>query len=585
MRQLRLLTSLFVLCATALSWAGPGPEPYSPAYEPVGRQVYSNYPDQGQGRQYHDQGRQYHDQGRYNDQGRYYDQGRPYPGPGRVGRQDGRSCPQGSCPTQACPETCPPVCKPACRPAAAPTQQCCRPLIQCKHPNSNECCHDGIAVKVKQPKLCILGDTYALDVHIEACEDVCDVVVKANLPEGVSVVRSEPAGVQIEGHRAVWRIDGMSKGDTQCSRLFLRADREGDLCVCFCATAVPVRFCGLLCAKPVLTCDKCGPEEVCPGDPVHYTIRVTNTGSCAAEEVSVRDVVPAELEHSSCLRELKFNLGTIQPCETKTINVCMTAVKRGRACNRIYVESCNANQTSCEWCTNICQCLIELKKTGPTEVAIGKTAEYTITVTNPGDKSLTDVIVTDNAPTPTSIVEAKGAQVNGNQAIWRFRELKAGESQTMILVLTTCTPGTFCNTVSVTNCQGCTANSEACTRWKGRPALNLCVDQAENPICVGEPNTYVIRVTNQGSEEDTNVNMIARFPDGVQPTAGSGATCANVNGQTVTFQPYTRIGPRQTIEYRVDAKARKSGDSRVKFEVTSDSIKTPIVQEESTIVN
>jgi conserved repeat domain/conserved repeat domain len=440
-------------------------------------------------------------------------------------------------------------------------------------------------VTVKQPQLCMLGDNVVMDVEVQACQDVCEVVINAMLPEGVTMVRSEPQGPTSNGRQITWVYDGMKKGEKRSSRVTLRADREGNLCVCFCVTAVPVQFCHMLCARPVLHCQKCGPQEVCPGDPVHYTITVTNSGSCAAKEVVVTDQVPAELEHASGQKTLVFKLGTLQPCETKRINVCFTAVKRGKACNTIVVTACNANQCSDQFCTNICQECIELSKEGPKEVFIGKNADYQIVVTNPGDKSLTEVVVTDTAPSSTSIVEAKGASISGNQAVWKFKEMKPGEKQTLSLVLTTCAPGYYVNRVHVTNCQGCTACAEAGTRWKGRPALNACVVDMQDPVCVGDTTSYVVRVQNQGSEEDANVVVTLRFPAELSPLRASGPTAGTVSGQTVTFAPLGIISPRQTLEYRVDAQAKQSGDARVKVEISSDSIKTPIVQEESTIVS
>lgn len=529
-KQLGLMTSLMVLCVTALCWAGNNHRGYS----------NDGYADGG-----------------YADGYGYAD----------------NCCPR---PVAA---PCKPVCKP-CPPACEPA-----PSMQKGTVNSQICC-DGIVVTASQPKLCILGDNYALDITVRACIDVCHAEVNAMLPEGVTLVRSEPAGAQMKGDQISWVFDSLKKGDVRHSRVILRADREGDLCVCFCVTAVPVQFCTILCAKPQLECSKCGPEEVCPGDPVHYTISVTNKGSCTAEEVVVTDLVPDGLEHSSGLRTLTFKLGNLEACQTKKISVCFTAVKRGKVCNRINVTACNANPTSCEWCTNVCKQCIELVKVGPKERMIGQSAEYQITVTNPGDKSLTNVVLVDQAPSATSIVSSRpDATVNGNTATWQFGELKPGEKKDFFITLTTCTPGYFCNRVSVDNCQRCRANAEACTRWKGRPALNVCFGDSEDPICIGEVNTYTLRVTNQGSEEDTNVHVVVRFPGEITPINASGAAQGQISGGTVTFAPVPILGPRQTIEFRIDGQAKSSGDARIKAEVSSDSIKTPITQEESTIVN
>lgn len=520
-------------------------------------------------------------------------------------------CPPACCPSPCCPPSCPPACAPRCEAPCAPacpTARCeapckpacpsacpadcpptcepvCKPIVRCCHPSSNELrCLDGITVTARNPRMCMLGDQYPLNFDVKACDDVCDVVVNTTLPEGVSFVRSEPEA-KVEGRRLTWNLGSMSKGECRPATVWLKCECEGELCACFCATASPVRFCSLLCAKPLLTCEKCGPAQVCPGDPIEYTITVTNRGSCTAEDVVITDNLPPEVEHSSCLRTLTYKLGCLQPCESKTVNICVKAVKRGKACNTAVVSACNADSAACQWCTCICCCDVECVKVGPKEVTIGKNADYQITVTNTGDLPLTDVVVTDYAPNATSIVSANGAKINGNQAVWRLRELAPGEKVNFTISLTTCVPGCFTNKVTVDNCQRCRSCCEFPTRWRGRPALNVCVNSTENPICIGEPTSFTVDVVNQGSEADSNVMVTLRFPNELQPIQVSGDAKGVINGQTVTFGPYASIRPRQTIVLRVDAQGKSSGDARVGVEVTSDNMKTPLTSQEAIIVN
>lgn len=487
-----------------------------------------------------------------------------------------------------CPPACPPVCKPVCPPPCTPpclVEPLCKIPAKCANPSSNELvCLDGITVSAKNPNMCMLGEQYTLEFEIKACLDICEATVTTHLPEGVSYIKSTPEA-KVEGKKLTWNIGAMKKCDVICARVVLKCECEGDLCTCFCATAVPVRFCSLLCAKPVLTCEKTGTCEACPGDPIHYKITVTNRGSCAAQDVVVTDDLPDGVIHESCQKQLVFKLGTLEPCETKTVEFCVIADKRGKICNTVVVTACNADQTSCQWCTNVCKCAVELVKVGPKEQSIGKNADYQITATNTGDNVLTEVVVTDQAPSATSIVSANGAKINGNQAVWKMKELKPGEKANFTLTLTTCTPGCFTNKVHLTNCQQCEACAEATTRWKGRPALNVCITDTASPICINEETRYRISVVNQGSESDKNVVVTLRFPDELTPISASGATKGTVSGQTVTFAPYDNFNARQTLEYSVEARAKKSGDARVIVEVSSDSVKTPITQQESTIVN
>jgi uncharacterized repeat protein (TIGR01451 family) len=497
------------------------------------------------------------------------------------------------CQRQRCEPGCPqpaPRCEPVrrmnnCQPPCLPQHEECKAPVRCQHPNQNELkCLDGITVTAHNPKMCILGEQYPLEFEISACLDVCDVVVTTHLPQGVSFIRSQPEA-KVDGRTVVWDIGAMRKGQTICAKVWLRCECEGELCACFCATATPVRFCSLLCAKPILSCHKCGPEEVCPGDPVNYTITVTNRGSCAAEDVVVIDNVPEGLEHSSCQRTLNFRLGTLEPCQSKKINVSFTATQRGRVCNTATVSACNAESTSCQWCTNISQTCVELTKTGAKEAQIGKNADYQIVVTNPGDKPLTEVIVTDVAPSSTSIVSAPGANINGNHAVWKLRELQPGESVSFNITLTTCTPGCFTNKVGVITCQGCSDCAEFTTLWRGRPALNMQISNTADAICIDDLTSYNINVINQGSEADENVRVVVHFPPEIEPLSANGDSTGQVDGQTVTFAPYNNLRARQSLSYRIDGRAKQSGDGRIVAELSSASISVPIVQQSSTIVN
>jgi hypothetical protein len=63
-----------------------------------------------------------------------------------------------------------------------------------------------------------------------------------------------------------------------------------------------------------------------------------------------------------------------------------------------------------------------------------------------------------------------------------------------------------------------------------------------------------------------------------------GATEGTVAGRTVTFAPFPVLQPKQQLMFSVRAKAVAEGDARVKVKLTSDLLKTPVVEEESTHV-
>lgn len=338
------------------------------------------------------------------------------------------------------------------------------------------------------------------------------------------------------------------------------------------------------CGDPILVCHQTGPCEVKPGEAVQFMITISNRGEVPAEDVILNDFVPPQFVHSSGQTDLVWALGTLGPCESKTVSVYFTAEEKGIVCNFVEASACNADPTRCHFCTCVCECCINLVKVGPKEKKVGEIADYEITVTNTGDKLLTDVILVDYAPTDTMIKGAEGAQISGNQALWRWNELRPCESETVSIQLTTCTPGYYTNRVSVDNCQGCRSCAEAATTWKGSPSLNICFEQENSPFCIGDYNFYTLRITNIGQEDETNVFVAIHFPSLLTPISVDGAP-SQIRGQDVLFSPIFKIAPRQTIKLSVKAQAQEKGDARVTAEVNSDSLKTALIQQQSTIIN
>ena len=264
--------------------------------------------------------------------------------------------------------------------------------------------------------------------------------------------------------------------------------------------------------------------------------------------------------------------------------VTLNAAQRGQLCNNAVVKSSNAGTDTAEACTVVVQELIEITKQGPKEQFLGKKARYNIVVTNLGDTTLTNVVVADHTPAATDIVTAGNASVVGNMAEWRIPELRAGGHESRKITLTTMTAGTHCNEVEVTSAEGLTDSAKTCTLWRGYPAVLLEVIDTEDPLLTGETTTYVIRVTNQGTADDTNVTIIARFPNEISPVSASGDSTGRVAGKTVTFAPYPVIKPKKVVEWRIKAKAEVVGDSRLTLEMDTGLLKTPVTEEESTHV-
>lgn len=436
-----------------------------------------------------------------------------------------------------------------------------------------------IRLAKSMPAEASLGSEFVAELTISAQGCAANVVVRDTIPVGASYVRSEPAAT-VEGNQLVWNIGIMDAGQVIKGKVWFKADKEGTLVNCATVSADPRVCAQTIVGKPVIAIDKSGPETAVIGSEITYNIVVKNTGSAVAKNVVVTDPVPTGLSHSSGKGELSFEVGDLAPGQSKPLAVTFKANQRGKVCNTATANSSNAGKVSDDACTVILVPGLKVEKSGTKEQILGRNADYEIIVSNTGDTTLNNVVVTDTAPAETAIVAAPGAKIEGNKATWTIAELKAGAKATQTVKLTSKVAGTHCNTVTASS-GNLNDSAKACTLWKGIAAVLLEVVDDPDPIQVGESTTYTIKVTNQGFADINNIKVVANFDDEVSPVSSAQGT---VSGRSVTFPAVAKLGAKQVITYTITVKGGSVGDSRNKIVLTAEELKTPVEEEESTTV-
>ena len=101
-------------------------------------------------------------------------------------------------------------------------------------------------------------------------------------------------------------------------------------------------------------------------------------------------------------------------------------------------------------------------------------------------------------------------------------------------------------------------------------------------MVVGEDVTYVIKVTNQGTADGTNIRIVAYLEDTMRYVSSSGSTAARVSPSTITFEPLKKLAPKQFASWQLKIKAAKQGDVRFRVKLLSDQIKRSVDETEAT---
>ncbi len=471
--------------------------------------------------------------------------------------------------------------KPAPAPApveAAPVEDCAPGVV------TDSIDQYAVNLDKSAPATVALNEPYTYSYTVTAKQDLKKVVVKEQIPAGTVYVSSNPEA-EVKGSDVTWTLYNLDAGVQAPLELVVKPTSVADLSSCATVKAIQDACTTTSVGVPELAIVKTTPnEQVLVNTGVPWNITVTNTGNFCAYDVVVTDTLPAGVSHETGETKLVTELGTLAPGESRDITVNTTAAATGEHCNVAVASSSNAGSAQDDACVKVVEAGLEVTKDGTPMQFVGKKASYKIVAKNTGDVALSDVVVTDTVPAQNKLLSAPGAQIDGNTATWTV-SLGAGESKSFDVTVLGLEDGTYCNQVSaVSDSYGLSGNDDACTEWRGYPALLVEVIDTEDPLLVGEETTYIIQITNQGTAPDTNVVLKAQLPPELTIVSAAGDTQGTISGNNVNFAPYASLAAKEIIQFRVVAKAVSVGDARFKAQTSSDLLKTPVPEEEATQV-
>lgn len=334
--------------------------------------------------------------------------------------------------------------------------------------------------------------------------------------------------------------------------------------------------------NPAIQLTKSEPKDVSICDPIPVALVVRNSGSSQLTGVKVSDTLPAGLT-SDGKSSLAFDAGTLAPGESKEFKFNATASARGNYVNSAEVTSDQNVSANASASTAVHQPVLTLTCKAREEQYMGRPFDVCLTVSNSGDMAAAGTQVVVPVPSDLKFASATAdGHMSGNNLVWDVGSVAVNTPQELCATFTSTTGGMFSfNSTAKGACAAQVASSCA-TRIIGISALLLEKADNPDPIQVGESTTYTVKVTNQGTADDTNVKMTVEFPAELDPVSASNGGV--VNGKKVTFPAYPRLSPKAAFEYTIVAKGVKVGDARVTFIRTSDGIPAPTSAEESTRV-
>jgi uncharacterized repeat protein (TIGR01451 family) len=306
------------------------------------------------------------------------------------------------------------------------------------------------------------------------------------------------------------------------------------------------------------------------GDPVTFTITLTNNGPSTATGVQVADQLPSGLSLVQATPSQGtymggvWQVGTVAAGAMPTLQIQATVLNPSPQTNTASISHSDqfdpdpGNNTAMSTVIPE-QADLALTKTvnNPTP-NVGDTVTFTITLTNKGPDAATNVRIADALPAGLTLVSATPSQGTYTGGVWNVGTVALTAAPTLMLTAKVVSPNAAMNTATISHADqydpvpGNNHASATVTPQQANLVLSKTVSQAQ--VFFGMNVTYTFVIRNLGPNAATGVVVNDPFPAGLvfvsatvpsqgtyDPVKGIWTVGTLANGASATLQVTARV--------------------------------------------
>ena len=280
------------------------------------------------------------------------------------------------------------------------------------------------------------------------------------------------------------------------------------------------------------------------GNTVTYTVTVKNNGPNTAHNIRIQDIIPAGFTAVTSLGSYSNGIWAITSLDngataTLTITGTATSSMAGLTTSNTATELDQAEEYTSPLPTSTAGVYTKkadvalTQTTSSTPVNVGDTVTYTVTATNHGPDTATNINIRDIIPSGlTNVVVTPSAGTTYSNGIWTIPNLINGGIATLTIAgkagadmagLTTANTATRTSQTEY-NSQAATSTSSGIYVKKADVVITNTASSSK--LNVGQTGTFTITVTNNGPDTATNIVINDPLPSGFSASA-TGGTYSN----------------------------------------------------------
>lgn len=407
-----------------------------------------------------------------------------------------------------------------------------------------------------------------------------DVLVAIDLPDHVKINRSDvTSGFVSQGNasqaRMIWNVASIPARSQQTLKIEAEPTENAPFEISLEWTIKPLSSVARVdVTQPKLDMTLAGPRELLYGQQASYTISVSNPGTGDAEKVVIQ--LPEYLGGQTA------NLGTIAAGKERQFEFKITADKAGpMKVTAVATAEPGLRQEAAQGIV-VRRGNLKVDMSGPRFKYAGTTATYSIKVSNPGDAMVAGTVAAIAFPSGVKYLSG----INGSEQVsgglrWDVGNLESGQERVFNVTCQVLEDGQLQVQAGARDNTDLEASDMVVTTVEAVAELTLVVADPKGPKPVGEDVIYKISITNRGTKEARDVNVIASLSQGIDPTAFAGGPGKIEDGQ-VKFETIKKVEAGQELVLEIKAKAHQAGIHTFRAELGCDNPQTRRVFEGTT---
>ncbi len=465
-------------------------------------------------------------------------------------------------------------------PAAAPATECGLFINSQTYPESQV-----VRIEKNMPDEVQVNSEFDYLIIVTNVSDkpLDNVTLTERIGDNFGYVNSDPAARQ-DGDKLVWSLGTIEAGQTRDIRVRGRAG--GTDCIRQCATVTyDIPTCGFVrVVNPQLKVSLSAPERVLRCEDIPLTYTVTNTGTGNATDVTLTSNLPEGLQTSDGQRQVQIAIGTLAPGASQEYTVTAQAQKAGAFETLAQSQAegdlrAQSNTVS----VKVIEPVLQLSFNGPSQQYLNRPVRLKLNARNTGSGPAMNTIAEVNLPQgATNITPSDNGQVSGSRVVWELGTLAANDTRELTVSYTAGRADDYTSSAVVSAFCAPAQSAELKTSITGIAGILLEVIDTADPVEVGQEETYLVTVTNQGTAPDKNIRIRAELEPSMEYVSSSGPTEVAEKDGMVTFQPLAELQPGESVTWTIVIRGINAADARFKATMTSEQLGRDVHETEAT---